>query len=233
MRIDGHRLGLLRLDTAFPRPRGDAGEPSSWPLPVIVAVVDGATPAKVVHGTDDGLLAPFTAAARALVAQGATAVTTSCGFLACWQRELQAAVPVPVFTSSLLAVPHLPDAGVVTVDAQALGPRHWHGVSASPRTPVAGLAPGCHLQRVLLGNEPRLDMRQARLDAVDAALRLVRAHPQVRHIVLECTNLPPYAAAIAQATGRPVHHLITWVTSALRRLRDPSSAPDAAPGAPS
>lgn len=230
MSLAAHRLGLLRLDTAFPRPPGDAGEPSSWPLPVTVAVVDGATPAKVVHGTDDALLAPFVAGARALVAQGATAITTSCGFLARWQRELQAAVPVPVFTSSLLAVPHLPHAGVVTVDAQALTPAHWLGAGASPLTPVAGLAPGCHLQRVLLGNEPRLDTREARLDAVDAAMRLVNAHPQVRHLVLECTNLPPYAAAIAQATGRPVHHLITWVTSALRVPADPSTAPDPAPG---
>jgi hypothetical protein len=30
-------------------------------------------------------------------------------------------------------------------------------------------------------------------------------------LVLECTNLPPFAAALQQATGLPVHHLMTLV----------------------
>jgi hypothetical protein len=30
-------------------------------------------------------------------------------------------------------------------------------------------------------------------------------------VVLECTNLPPYADAVQRATGRPVHHLMTFV----------------------
>ena len=94
------------------------------------AVVAGASPSRVVIEADRTLLAPFIAAAQALEAEGCVAIATSCGFLALFQRELQAAVAVPVWTSSLLLVPELQAAlpagrrvGVVTADAASLTPR--------------------------------------------------------------------------------------------------------------
>src|SRR5574337_872851 len=45
-------LGLLRLQTRFPRLPGDAGEPASWPMPVRLAVVAGASPQRVVRQAD-------------------------------------------------------------------------------------------------------------------------------------------------------------------------------------
>ena len=204
-------LGLLRLDTRFPRQPGDAGLAASWPLPVRVKVVSGATPARVVQEADPALLPPFIDAAHALVAEGAAAITTSCGFLVQFQAALQAALPVPVWTSSLLLLPELQRPGVLTVDAQALGAGHLQAAGADAATPVVGLAPGCRFQRTLLEDWPTLDPVVARSDAVAAAMQLVQQHPQVQNIVLECTNLAPYAQAIAVATRRPVHHLITFV----------------------
>ena len=58
---------------------------------------------------------------------------------------------------------------------------------------------------------PELDAADAEREVVAAALRLVRRVPALRHIVLECTNLPPYAQAVREATGLPVHHLMTLV----------------------
>ncbi|MBL8325685.1 MAG: aspartate/glutamate racemase family protein [Rubrivivax sp.] len=204
-------LGMLMLDTRFPRPPGDAGHPASWRLPIRFAVVAGASPRRVVQQADATLLAPFVAAARSLVAEGAAAITTSCGFLVRWQRELQAALPVPVWSSSLLLLPTLPRPGVVTADAASLGAAELAAAGADPATPVEGLAGGSHLQDTLLHDRPTLDLWQAEADAVAAAKCLVARCPQVTSIVLECTNLPPYAAAIEQATGRPVHHLMTLV----------------------
>lgn len=199
-------LGLLVLDTRFPRLPGDAGRADSFRMPVRSRVVHGASPQRVVREADPALLQPFIDAARALVNEGAAAITTSCGFLVRWQAALQAAVPVPVWTSSLLLLPGLPGPGVLTVDAQALA-----SVPAVAGVPLAGLAPGCHLQRALLENLSHLDAAQAEQDAVESAQRLVQQHPDVSELVLECTNLPPYAEAMARATGRPVHHLLTLV----------------------
>ncbi|MCW5636788.1 MAG: aspartate/glutamate racemase family protein [Rubrivivax sp.] len=207
-------LGILRLDTQFPRLPGDVGHPATWRdlgIPVRYRVVAGASPQRVVREADPALLQPFVDGARALVDEGATALTTSCGFLVRWQRELAAAVPVPMWTSALLALPALARPGVVTVDAASLGAAELAAAGASPDTPVEGLAPGCALQRTLLDDLPTLDAVQAEADTVAAALRLVERHPGLDTLVLECTNLPPYANAVQRATGRPVHHLMTLV----------------------
>ena len=202
-------LGVLMLETRFPRLAEDIGNPASLPLPMLHRTVTGASPQRVVHGQDRSLLAPFIAAGRTLVDDGATAITTSCGFLVLFQGELQAALPVPVWTSSLLKLPELRRPGILTVDADALGPAHLHAAGAAAGVPVEGLARGCHLQRTLLDDLPQLDPSRAEADAVAAAQRLATRHPEIDAIVLECTNLPPYAGAIARATGLAVHDLLT------------------------
>jgi hypothetical protein len=205
-------LGVLMLDTRFPRLVGDIGNPATFDFPLRYAVVAGASPRRVVRERDASLLAPFIAAARRLVdEQGAAAITTSCGFLVLWQRELQAALPVPVFTSSLLLLPGLANAGVVTVSGAALTADHLSAAGAAVDTPVEGLDPGCALQRTLLDDLPELDAADAEREVVAAALRLLRRSPALRHIVLECTNLPPYADAVRRATGREVHDITTLI----------------------
>jgi hypothetical protein len=204
-------LGILMLDTRFPRLPGDVGHPASWSMPVCARVVPGASPLRVVRDGDPALLQPFVDAARALVDEGARALTTSCGFLVRWQAELQAALPVPVWTSSLLLLPALRRPGVITVDASRLGAAELRAAGADAQTPLEGLAEGGHLQTTLLRDLPTLDAARAEAETVEAALRLVRRHPEVESLVLECTNLPPYAAAVQRASGRPVHHLMTLV----------------------
>ena len=129
-------LGVLMLQTQFPRPPGDVGHPASFRMPVRWQVVPGATPGRVVQQADAALLQPFIDAAWQLVDQGARAVTTSCGFLLRWQAELQAALPVPVWTSSLLVLPTLARPGVLTVDAEALA--HALDAAAHAADPQAG-----------------------------------------------------------------------------------------------
>ena len=206
-------LGVLMLDTRFPRLPGDVGNPSSFAMPVRHVVVRGASPERVVRGADASLLRPFVEAARALAAEGAAAITTSCGFLARWQAELQAAVPVPVWTSSLLLLPELATQrpGIVTVDAQALDAAVLRGAGADPETPVQGLAPRSLLVRTLLEDRAELDAAAAERTVVDAARALLERHPQTGAIVFECTNLAPYAGAVEQATGLAVHHLLGLV----------------------
>ena len=207
------------LDTRFPRVPGDVGHPASFAFPVRQAVVRGASPERVVRGCEARLLQPFIDAGRGLVAQGACAIATSCGFLVLFQRELQDALPVPVWTSSLLLLPELPvPAGVITIDAQSLGPEHLAAAGADPHTPVEGVARGCSLQRSLLDNLATLDETQAARDVVAAARRLVERCPEVRAIVLECTNMPPYAAAVHAATGLPVHDIRSFLNSRWQRL---------------
>ena len=101
----GARVGILMLDTRFPRIPGDMGNAATWPFPVLYKVVPGASPRRVVHDKAAGLLDSFLDAAEELVRLGADGITTTCGFLSLFQREIAAHVGVPVATSSLMQIP--------------------------------------------------------------------------------------------------------------------------------
>src|SRR5712664_1803581 len=217
----GFTVGILMLDTHFPRIPGDMGNAATFPFPVRYHRVAGANPDLVVRRGAAGLLPAFVDAARQLEREGVGAITTNCGFLVTYQRELAAAVAVPVFTSSLLLVPlvhrMLPPGrrvGIMTVNAAALGPEHLAAAGVGPDVPVAvaGLEGEKEFTRVLLGDEMELDVDLAREEHVRVARRVVTDHPDVGAIVLECTNMPPYTADIQRETGRPVFDIVSLVT---------------------
>lgn len=211
---------MLMLDTRFARPRGDIGHPQTFDFAVRRRIVRGAVPAAIVRGDDPALLEAFVEAGAALVREGVDAIATSCGFLARWQRELQAALPVPVWASSLLVLADLQPArcGVITIEAASLTRAHFAGVGADPATPVEGIAPGSPLHRTLLEDLPALDAADARRQVVAAGQRLLAREPGLQALVLECTNLPPYADALRHATGVPVHDVVTLLNARMAAL---------------
>lgn len=228
--IYGAPLGILMLEARFPRIPGDMGNGETWPFPVLYRVVQGASPERVVLQQAEGLLQPFLDAAAELVSLGAEAITTNCGFLSLFQRELAAHVQVPVATSSLMQVPWvqatLPPGqrvGVITVSAASLTPRHLQAAGAPADTPFVGTENGQEFFRVLIrGEKHDMDVSLAEQDILEAGQRLVERHKEIGAIVLECTNMPPYAAALRRALGRPVfdiYSLITWFHAGLRPRR--------------
>jgi Asp/Glu/hydantoin racemase len=215
-------LGILMLQTRFPRPPGDIGHPQTFAFPTRRRIVEGASPERVVHAADAALLAPFIAAAHELMAEGCDAIATSCGFLARWQRELQAALPVPVWSSALLQLAEQQvqgrRCGVITIEAAALGAAHFEGVGADPATPVEGITPGSALHRTLLQDLPMLDRADAQAQVLAAAQRLLAREPDIDTLLLECTNLPPYAPALRAATGLPVLDVVTLLRQRVAAL---------------
>ena len=240
----GLPVGILLLDARFPRPPGDIAFAETFEFPVLYRVVRRATPARVVLDAADGLVDAFCDAARELEEAGARAIGTSCGMLAIHQQALAGAVRVPFFTSSLLQVPMVLAAlgpgrkvGVLTISAHTLTPAHFAAVGVDAlmleRVVVAGLEQAAALYRPIIDNRGPLDVARAEAQVVAAAVELVEAHPEVGALVLECTNLPPYSAAIQQATGLPVWDAINpirWIHAAVRqRPYDRSAIPNIVP----
>lgn len=223
--VYGAPLGILMLEARFPRIVGDMGNARTWPFPVRYHVVKGATPDKVVRNNADGLLAPFIAAGQVLVREGVRGITTNCGFLTLFQRELAAALDVPVATSALMQaagiqalLPPGKKVGILTISAETMTSEHLRAAGVPEGTPVAGVAPGCEFQKVILGDGPTLDVAQAEKDMVAAALRLQSANPEIAAILFECTNMPPYTEAVKAATGLPVFSIVSmmkWFEDAL------------------
>lgn len=225
--IYGAPLGILMLEARFPRIPGDMGNATTWPFPVLYRVVRGASPERVVLDGAAGLRDDFLAAAADLVRDGAEAITTNCGFLSLFQRELAAHVRVPVATSALMQVPWVQAAlppgqrvGIITVSAGSLTPSHLQAVDVSLDTPIVGTEHGREFFRVLIRGESQdMDVELAAQDILNAGRELRRKHPDLGAIVLECTNMPPYAHRLREDLQLPIfdiYSLITWLHAGLR-----------------
>lgn len=214
----GYKIGVLVLDSVIPRIPGDLGNATTYDFPVTYKIVRGASIERVVSGTDPALLKPFIDAAKELEAEGCKAITTSCGFLAIFQKEMAAAVDIPVFTSSLIQVGFAqamlgPDkkVGVIVSEPKNLTQRHLDGVGLSAdRMVITGVEDSCFI-RATHTDDPSFDPELMRQQVVEAAVKLVESDKDIGAIVLECTNLPPYSAAIQKATGLPVFDIITLI----------------------
>lgn len=217
-------LGILMLETRFPRPVGDIGNPATWPFPVRYGVVPEARVGRVVAGQPDpALAAPFLEVAEALLDGGVGAITTSCGFLVMFQSLLASRLPVPVLSSSLLQIPWLMPllggrrVGVITIDGQCLGECHLRAAGAPADTPVEGLEGG-ELHRVIMNDLTILDEDAARRELLTAGERLKNRVPELGAVVLECTNLAPYSEALRVHLGLPVYDIrsaVQWLWAGL------------------
>ena len=217
--VYGASIGILMLETRFPRIPGDIGNALSWDFPVQYRVVRGATPDNIVRGATMERLEDFINAGRDLVAMGCDAITTNCGFLGLMQ--------VPMVQATL---PPGRQVGVLTISAPDLSPELRAATGMGRDVPVVGTEAGRAFTRDILGDAAEIDLDACRLDLLDAADHLVTNHPQTGAIVLECTNMVPFGADIRRATGLPVfsiHSAISWFQAGLlprrfaRDLDDP------------
>jgi Asp/Glu/hydantoin racemase len=217
--VYGAAVGILMLEARFPRIPGDVGNATTWPFPVLYKVIPGASPERVVRHRAEGLLDAFAAGARELVALGADGIATNCGFLSLFQEDLAAACGVPVATSALMQAPLierlLPPGkrvGILTISAASLGAEHLAAAGVPLDAPVVGTEGGREFSRALLGNELQLDVARAEADVLGAGDELVARHPEVGAVLLECTNMCPYARALRERLGLPVFDMVSFVT---------------------
>lgn len=208
-------LGIIMLDTVFPRPPGDIGNPATFPFATRAIKVARASPEKVIFGRAEGIIDGFVEAAQTLERAGCRAIVTSCGFLALHHHTIAAAVSVPFASSSLCWLPTLYNSfggarhvGIMTASQASLGHEHLAALGGSMDSPIAGMPVDSEFARVIVGNQPQGDMQQVHGEMVEVAEQLVAAQPQLRAILLECTNMPPVAAEITRRTGLPVFDLV-------------------------
>lgn len=223
-------LGVVMLDSRFPRLPGDIGNPDSFAFPVSYRRVDGATVGRIVsaEAPPQELIDSILEAARELEAEGADLIATSCGFLGGLQSQLRSAVGLPVLASSLTVLPYLrtlhgaeTPLGVLTFDSRSLRPAHFGAAYSEPLV-IEGLERGAALYPAIAEDRPELDPIAACEDALAAARRLREAAPDLAAVVLECTNLAPYRAEIARELALPVYDLnslIAWQAEALSLSR--------------
>ncbi|MEP1651724.1 MAG: aspartate/glutamate racemase family protein [Paracoccaceae bacterium] len=221
--ICGATIGVLCLESHFPKPPGHIKNPSSLSFPVLYEMIDGIPVPDLLNNPTPDLLGPFLEGAKKLEREGVRAITGSCGFLALFQRELAAAVDIPVFASSLIQVPLAfqmsgasAPVGILTADAAALTDAHFKAVGAGD-IPIAvqGLEDSAEFAEVILKYQrTAMDTDLIEAEVMDAARKLMTQAPNIRSLVLECTDLPPYASRLQHELRLPVFDLTTLATMA-------------------
>lgn len=217
-------LSVLQLDTHFPRVPGDVACPQTYTAQIEVLRVPNASVGKIVTARPDLIdIAPFE---QALEQARGDIVVTSCGFLIYWQDHLAAIAQRrgQVFiSSSLVALDRISrrfspeEVVILTYDSDCLSARHF-GKYDNFRASVIGLPEASHLRRVISGDHPHLDAGRANEEV--SALIHKRQNP--KHILLECTNLPPYKRALRLKTKASVSDILTEIES----LRPNTVCPD-------
>lgn len=231
----GGQIGILVLDERVPRVPGSVGNAETFPYPVRFKRIAGATVERLLMTKDLSMRESFVQAAVELCDEGASAIVGSCGFMALFQRDVMDAVDVPVLLSSLSQLPFIGAAvsrkrriGVITANATSLTADLLEraGVSRADasRLCVYGLE-GCREAReALLEEKGTLDEAALRREVLDTARRLTAENADIGAILLECSELPPYAADVRRATGLAVFDFVTMIDhlySALRRTEAP------------
>jgi Asp/Glu/Hydantoin racemase len=222
----GVSLGILMLETYFQRFNGDIGNARTWPFPVQYRIVKGASPDRITNLTTTDFLQPFLDAADDLIAGGCDGITTTCGFLALYQRELTEHCAVPVATSALLQVPMvariLPKAkrpAIITFSAESLTTRHLTSVGVDSATPVIGMSPSSEFQRSIRTGDTSVSIDTLRAEVLDVASRALRDDPTIGALVLECTNLTPYSADLRRTLSLPIFDVVSLIHWFHRSLR--------------
>lgn len=224
MNKKGHRqgfIGVLMLDTHFPRIPGDVGNPSTFEFPVRFRVISGATVETIVRcaSPDDELVAQFIEAALEFQADGALGIVTSCGFLSVLNDELASAVRIPVITSALMLGPLVQSSigcrriSVITANASVLSSAALEAAGFSPDDVVlGGMENKKEFSKAILCNaiNQEVSMRRAIIEneVVEICKEVQFNHEDIGAFLFECTNLQPYAAAVSDATGLPVFGII-------------------------
>lgn len=209
----GYPIGMLCAEWHIPFPPGDIGNASTFPFPIRYFPVPGLNGSGVLNIQDEGFTAVVVEAARALESEGVRAITSNCGFMGAFQRDVADAVEIPVFLSSLLQIPLLTSMlgqdsklGIMTANSAGIGADLLAsvGVKDTSRLAIHGLEHSTHFREVIFGEIGELDSARMQAEVVEAARELQASEPRVAAFMLECSDLPPYARAVHEATGLPV-----------------------------
>lgn len=220
-------IGVLCLETSFTKIRGHIRNRSTFDFPVSYQVVAGATPERVVSQADPHLLEPFISAARQLQARGVAAITGACGFLVLFQRQLADAVEVPLYASSLIQLPMVyrmlrsdRTVGLLVAKKSSLTRRHLEAIGGeSIPVCIAGMDEQPEFREVMLqGRRAELDADRLEREVMSEVGRLARDNPAMGALIIECTDLVPFAHTIQARIGMPVFDIVTLTEMVHRSL---------------
>ena len=215
----GETIGILILDASYPCIYGNVGNATTFPFPVRYKEVKGSSIDKLLNKMDKKLIKPFIEAAQELEKEGVKAISGACGFMALFQKELQESVSIPVFVSSLLQIPFIyqitqKKIGVITANKKRLTPKHFISVGVdTDKIPIImyGMENKKEFREAILEEKGSLNSSQIEKEVLEVATKMQKENPDIGSVVLECSDLPPYAHSIQKKLNVLVFDFVTMI----------------------
>ena len=218
----GDTVGILMLDMKAPLPPGNVGNAKSYNFPVRYKVLTGIPSDwwNDEEGPSDRRCGVFIEKAKELEAEGCKAITSGCGFFAIYQERVANAVNIPVFLSPLLMVPMVSrmigksgKVAIITANGERLSQGNYLpvvGIEKSINYVIGGMEACEEFTKVhVTQTKDTINPSVIQDYIVDLSLKMVKEDPDIRAFIFECSDLPPYAKAVARASGKPVFDFIT------------------------
>ncbi|CAK8990690.1 unnamed protein product [Durusdinium trenchii] len=214
-------LGVVRLDYDYPPAPGDSDCPGSFGYDVFYRCVPGLTFEMCQSGAFTEMVERrFADAIKHLEARGVSAITGDCGFMMAFQVLARKIAKKPIFMSSMVQCPIIAasldpddDVLILTANDKSLKPQKEILLTScgfdvtQDRFHIHGCQDVPGFEAVALGQKVPLETVQPGI--VKLVQEILEQKPQIRAILLECTELPPYADALRYFTGLPVWDAIT------------------------
>ena len=226
--VAGLAIGIIVIDAWYPMLPGNVANAGTYEFPVTYKILRGATIEQVLRG-DPILKDLIIEAGKELVeTHGVRAIVGACGSFANYQSEVAAALDVPVFMSVMLQVPMILRSlkpterlGILAASKKALTPRIFQecGISDPSRLVIAEAKRSLEFQ-TLMQCRGEFDTSTMEEQLVALTVEMVTRNPDVRALLIQCSDLPPYASSLQNATGLPVfdmNGLVEWLYYAVVR----------------
>jgi aspartate/glutamate racemase len=219
--IYGQVIGVICLGgTLYPKLPGHIKNATTFDFPVSYKVIAEATPKSFIEEGGRNLVNLFIKAAQELEKEGVKAITGSCGFMSIFQEEIANAVRVPVFMSSLIQVPLVyrmlrkdQKVGIMTACKKYLSNKHLEavGIKNIPLC-IEGMDNQEEFMDLIFKKKKTvMDTVKFKNELVSVATEMVKRNPEIGAMILECTDMSPFAKDIQEATGLPIFDIVTLV----------------------
>lgn len=225
----GQYIGILMMDTVFPRLVGDIGNARTYNFPVRYYTVRNVSTDKMnASNAEKLLLQPFIDAAKELEKEGCRAITTSCSFLTGFQKQLANAVNIPVFTNTLMLAPFIHSMlnsklkiGILTEKAELIHDDYFEQLGWSSKDIpicISGMPKASPFSKLFIDDNMEEDLEVLEECIKELTLKHMEQNPDTGAIILECTNFAPFTNLIQNISGVPVfgmNQLLEYIDSCI------------------
>lgn len=217
--ISGYPIGILYIDDVwYPMVPGNIVNGYTFDFPVRLKAVDGLDIPRLFRA-EESVLDDLIKAGKQLEREGIRAISAACGFFGNFQKELSDALDVPVAISSLVQIPWISTIlksnqkiGVLTADKSSLTDKLLEncGVYNKDQLIIKDLRNEPEFSCILEGRG-EFDNKIVEQEVVQKAMEIIEEEPLTGAILLECSDMPPYASAVQNAVGLPVFDFTTLI----------------------